>query len=317
MTSEPGQDFNALPEDWASHPELLAGLKVDDDDEHDDTVLRWPDGRTVDTWREDYPYPVRMTRQQYEYEKRPLQIELVKLQNWVKATGGRLVIVFEGRDAAGKGGTIKRFTEHLNPRGAQVVALTKPSERERTQWYLQRYVPHLPAAGEIVMFDRSWYNRAGVERVMGLCTQEEYEEFMREAPDFERMLVRSGLHLTKFWFSVTRLEQRTRFIIRRVDPVRQWKLSPMDIESLDKWDAYTDAKEAMFHYTDIPHAPWTVVKSNDKKRARLEAIKHVLRKYYSQGKDEEAIGEPDKLLIGPPSVLSEHNPDLKFPDLNG
>ncbi len=308
-------DFNAIPANWASDRDLLAGLWVDDDDEHDDPVLRYADGRTVDTWREDYPYSERMTRQEYEYLKRPLQIELVKLQNWVKSIGERIVIVFEGRDAAGKGGTIKRFTEHLNPRGATVVALVKPSQRERTQWYFQRYVTHLPAAGEVVMFDRSWYNRAGVERVMGFCTQEEYEEFMREAPDFERMLVRSDLHLTKFWFSVTPSEQRTRFIIRRIDPVRQWKLSPMDIESLDKWDDYTEAKEAMFHYTDTRHAPWTVIKSNDKKRARLEAIKHVLLKFDYEGKDEKVIGELDKLLIGPPSVLSEHNPDRVFPDL--
>ena len=308
-------DFNAIPANWASDYDLLAGLTVDDDDEHDDPVLRYPDGRTVDTWREDYPYSERMSRHEYECAKRPLQIELVKLQNWVKSVGERIVIVFEGRDAAGKGGTIKRFTEHLNPRGATVVALVKPSRRERTQWYFQRYVPHLPAAGEIVMFDRSWYNRAGVERVMGFCTQEEYEEFMQEAPDFERMLVRSGLHLTKFWFSVTPSEQRTRFIIRRIDPVRQWKLSPMDIESLDKWEEYTEAKEAMFHYTDTPLAPWTVVKSNDKKRARLEAIKHVLAKFDYDGKDSEVIGEPDKLLIGPPSVLSEHNPDRVFPEL--
>jgi len=298
MTSETAQEFNALPEDWASHPELLAGLRVDDDDEHDDPVLRWPDGRTVDTWREDYPYPERMTRHQYEYEKRPLQIELVKLQNWVKATGGRLVIVFEGRDAAGKGGTIKRFTEHLNPRGAQVVALTKPSERERTQWYLQRYVPHLPAAGEIVMFDRSWYNRAGVERVMGFCTQEEYEEFMREAPDFERMLVRSGLHLTKFWFSVAQSEQHTRFVIRQVDPVRQWKLSPMDLQSLDKWDDYTEAKEAMFEATDTDIAPWIVVRSNDKKRARINAMRYVLAKSDYDDKDDEVVGEPDPQIVG-------------------
>jgi polyphosphate kinase 2 len=315
VTGYSTSEFNALPEDWASDPVLIAGLTVDDDDEHDDPVLRWPDGRVVDTWREDYPYPEKMTREEYAFRKRPLQVELVKLQNWVKSTGERIVIVFEGRDAAGKGGTIKRFTEHLNPRGATVVALTKPSERERTQWYFQRYVPHLPAGGEIVMFDRSWYNRAGVERVMGFCTDAEYSEFMLEAPQFERMLVRSGLHLTKFWFSVTRSEQRTRFIIRRVDPVRQWKLSPMDIESLDKWDAYTDAKEAMFHYTDTAHAPWTVVKSNDKKRARLEAIKHVLRKFDYDGKDEDAIGEPDGALIGPPSVLSEHNPGLSFPRL--
>jgi polyphosphate kinase 2 len=256
-----------------------------------------------------------MTRDEYEYRKRPLQIELVKLQNWVKSTGQRIVLVFEGRDAAGKGGTIKRFTEHLNPRGATVVALVKPTKRERSQWYFQRYVPHLPGAGEIVMFDRSWYNRAGVERVMGFATDEEYWEFMREAPEFEHMLIRSGLHLTKFWFSVTPAEQRTRFIIRRIDPVRQWKLSPMDIESLDKWEGYTEAKEAMFHYTDTEFSPWTVVKSNDKKRARLEAIKHVLLKFDYDGKDGEVIGELDKALIGPPAVMSEHDPDLVFPEL--
>jgi polyphosphate kinase len=315
VTGTAAAPFNALPEDWASDPGLIAGLQVYDDDEHDDPVLRWPDGRVVDTWREDYPYAEKMTREEYEYLKRPLQIELVKLQNWVKSVGEQVVLVFEGRDAAGKGGTIKRFTEHLNPRGATVVALARPTEREQSQWYFQRYAPHLPAAGEIVMFDRSWYNRAGVERVMGFCTDQEYWEFMREAPEFERMLVRSGLHLTKFWFSVTPSEQRTRFIIRRVDPVRQWKLSPMDIESLDKWDAYTEAKEAMFHYTDTEHAPWTVVKSNDKKRARLEAIKHVLRKFDYAGKDEAVIGKPDENLIGPPSVLSEHNPDISFPEL--
>ena len=315
VTSALDNPFNALPENWASDPELLAGLRVDDDDEHDDPVLRWPDGRVVDTWREDYPYPEKMTRAEYEYLKRPLQIELVKLQNWVKSTGQRIVLVFEGRDAAGKGGTIKRFTEHLNPRGATVVALVKPTERERSQWYFQRYVPHLPGEGEIVMFDRSWYNRAGVERVMGFATDDEYAEFMREAPEFERMLVRSGLHLTKFWFSVTPAEQRTRFIIRRIDPVRQWKLSPMDIESLDKWEGYTEAKEAMFHYTDTEWAPWTVVRSNDKKRARLQAIRHVLAKFDYEGKDLEVLGEPDKAIIGPPSVMSEHDPDLVFPEL--
>jgi polyphosphate kinase len=315
VTIEPSHDFSSLPEDWASDPSLIAGLTVEDDDEHDDPVLLWPDGREVDTWRQDYPYAEKMTRQEYEYLKRPLQIELVKLQNWVKSVGEHIVIVFEGRDAAGKGGTIKRFTEHLNPRGATVVALVKPSERERTQWYFQRYVPHLPAGGEIVMFDRSWYNRAGVERVMGFCTEDEYEEFMREAPQFEHMLVSSGLHLIKFWFSVTRLEQRTRFIIRRIDPVRQWKLSPMDIESLDKWDAYTEAKEAMFHFTDTAEAPWTVVRSNDKKRARLEAIKHVLALFDYEGRNDEVIGKPDRALIGSAAVLSEHNPNLSFPSL--
>ena len=298
-------EFNALPEDWASDPVLIAGLTVDDDDEHDDPVLRWPDGREVDTWREDYPYAEKMQRHEYEYLKRPLQVELVKLQNWVKSTGQRIVIVFEGRDAAGKGGTIKRFTEHLNPRGATVVALTKPTERERTQWYLQRYVPHLPAAGEIVMFDRSWYNRAGVERVMHFSSNDEYEEFMREAPDFERMLTRSGLHLVKFWFSVTRSEQRTRFVIRRVDPVRQWKLSPMDVESLDKWEAYTEAKEAMFHYTNADWAPWTVVKSNDKKRGRIASMRYVLDKFDYPDKDVKVVGEPDPKLVGPPDVVEE------------
>jgi len=283
---------------------LLAGLTVEDN-EDDDPILIWPDGTPVDTWREDYPYDERLHRDVYEREKRLLQIELVKLQNWVKDTGRKIVIVFEGRDAAGKGGTIKRFMEHLNPRGARVVALEKPTENERTQWYFQRYVTNLPHAGEIVMFDRSWYNRAGVERVMGFCTEHEYEQFMRDAPEFERMLGRSDLSLTKFWFSVTRTEQRTRFVIRQVDPVRQWKLSPMDIESLDKWDEYTVAKEAMFFYTDTREAPWTVVKSNDKKRARLEAMRHILEQYDYDGKDPEIVGKPDSKIIGPPSLLSE------------
>ena len=290
---------------------ILAGLRVEDNDD-DDPVLLWPDGRPVETWREDYPYDERLARDEYDHAKRLLQIELVKLQNWVKDTGQRIVIVFEGRDAAGKGGTIKRFTEHLNPRGARVVALEKPSERERTQWYFQRYVTHLPAAGEIVLFDRSWYNRAGVERVMGFCTPEEYLEFMRETPEFERMLVHSGLALTKFWFSVTRTEQRTRFIIRQVDPVRRWKLSPMDIKSLDRWDAYTEAKEAMFFYTDTSDAPWTVVKSNDKKRARLEAMRHILEKFDYPGKDVEVVGIPDKNIIGPPALLSEKSSMQSF-----
>jgi len=301
--------INELPSPGSTDPEdlaILAGLTVVDN-EDDDPILLWPDGTPVDTWREDYPYDERMTRDYYDHEKRLLQIELIKLQNWVKDTGQRIVILFEGRDAAGKGGTIKRFMEHLNPRGARTVALEKPSERERTQWYFQRYVRHLPSAGEILLFDRSWYNRAGVERVMGFCTPEEYLEFMREAPEFERMLVHSGLSLTKFWFSVTRSEQRTRFVIRQVDFVRQWKLSPMDIQSLDKWDDYTEAKEAMFFYTDTADAPWTVVKSNDKKRARLEAIRHVLEQYDYDGKDEEVVGKPDRKIIGPPALLSENS----------
>jgi polyphosphate kinase 2 len=269
-----------------------------DEDWDDDRELFDPAGNRVDTWREGYPYRERMERREYEIEKRKLQIELLKLQGWVKETGQQLVLVFEGRDAAGKGGTIKRFTEHLNPRGSRVVALDKPSERERTQWYFQRYVQHLPAAGEIVLFDRSWYNRAGVERVMGYCTADEYLEFMAQAPEIERMFVRSGIHLVKFWFSVTRGEQRSRFIVRQIDPVRQWKLSPTDLASLDKWDAYTEAKEAMFLHTDTEHAPWTVIKSNDKKRARLEAIRHVLAGFDYTDKDDEAVGAPDPLIVG-------------------
>jgi polyphosphate kinase 2 len=282
----------------------LSGYRVADDDD-DDPVLLNADGSPVDTWREDYPYDERLSRHEYDHQKRLLQIELLKLQNWCKESGERLVILFEGRDAAGKGGTIKRFMEHLNPRGARVVALEKPSERESTQWYFQRYIKHLPAAGEITLFDRSWYNRAGVERVMGYCTRQEYLEFMRQAPELERMLVRSGVHLVKFWFSVTQGEQRTRFAIRQVDPVRQWKLSPNDLASLDKWDDYTEAKEAMFFYTDTADAPWTVVKSNDKKRARVEAMRHVLSRFDYAGKDEGIVGRPDPQLIGPASLAVE------------
>ncbi len=291
-------------------------LLVEDADD-DDPMLFFRDGRPVDTWREGYPYDERMARDAYEREKRLLQIELLKLQNWVKETGERIVILFEGRDAAGKGGTIKRFMEHLNPRGAGVVALEKPSERERTQWYFQRYVAHLPAAGEIVLFDRSWYNRAGVERVMGFVDSRDYLEFMRQAPDLERMLVRSGIRLVKLWFSVSRGEQRTRFVIRQVDPVRQWKLSPMDLASLDKWDDYTEAKEAMFFYTDTADAPWTVVKSNDKKRARLEAMRHVLNLFPYTGKDTEIVGSPDPLVVGPAATLLEQGEGIahRFPRL--
>ena len=213
-------------------------------------------------------------------------------------TGARHVILFEGRDAAGKGGTIKRFMEHLNPRGARVVALEKPTEREQNQWYFQRYVSHLPANGEMVLFDRSWYNRAGVEKVMGFCTAEQHAEFIRRAPLFEEMLVSDGISLTKLWFSVSPAEQRTRFAIRQVDPVRQWKLSPTDLKSLDKWDAYTAAKEEMFETTDTDLAPWIVVKSNDKKRARVNAMRHVLSKFDYDGKDDEVVGQPDPLIVG-------------------
>lgn len=253
-----------------------------------------------DAWRQGYPYDVKVTRAEYERRKHMLQVELLKWQVWIKETGQRIVIIFEGRDAAGKGGTIKRFMEHLNPRGARVVALEKPTERELTQWYFQRYVEHLPAAGEIVMFDRSWYNRAGVERVMGYCTDEQYEDFMRSTPEFERMLVNSGITVIKFWFSVGEAEQRRRFLERRTDPVKRWKLSPTDLASLDKWSAYTAAKEAMFQATDTDAAPWTVVKSNDKKRARIEAMKWVLNKFDYEGKNPDVIGANDPLIIGSP-----------------
>ena len=300
----------------SSGPVDVRDLVVEDTDD-DDPVLRFRDGRPVDTWRQGYPYETRLAREVYEPEKRLLQIELLKLQNWVKASGERIVILFEGRDAAGKGGTIKRFMEHLNPRGARVVALEKPSERERTEWYFQRYVAHLPSAGEIVLFDRSWYNRAGVERVMGFVDSPDYLEFMRQAPDLERMLVRSGIRLIKLWFSVSRAEQRTRFVIRQVDPVRQWKLSPMDLASLDKWDDYTEAKEAMFFYTDTADAPWTVVKSNDKKRARLEAMRHVLSRFPYEDKDHQVVGVPDPLVVGPAATLLEQGEGTthRFPRL--
>jgi polyphosphate kinase len=284
----------------------LEGLLVEDDHDGDPVLLR-ADGTQVDSWREDYPYDERLSREEYEQGKRLLQIELLKLQYWVKDTGQRIVILFEGRDAAGKGGTIKRFTEHLNPRGARVVALEKPNERESTQWYFQRYVAHLPAAGEIVLFDRSWYNRAGVERVMGFAEPRDYMEFLREAPELERMWVRSGIHLIKLWFSVSRSEQRTRFVIRQVDPVRQWKLSPMDLESLDKWDAYTEAKEAMFFYTDTADSPWTVIKSNDKKRARLEAMRYVLSRFDYPDKDTGVVGEPDPEIVGSAASILEQD----------
>ncbi|MDH3743248.1 MAG: polyphosphate kinase 2 [Hyphomicrobiales bacterium] len=245
-----------------------------------------------------YPYTRKIGRRAYEKEKAELQIELLKVQDWVRATGQKVVVLFEGRDAAGKGGTIKRFMEHLNPRGARVVALEKPTEREASQWFFQRYVRHLPAAGEIVMFDRSWYNRAGVERVMGFCSPNDYLEFMREAPEIERMLVRSGIRLFKYWFSVTQTEQLRRFKSREGEPLKKWKLSPIDKESLDKWDDYTEAKEAMFFYTDTADAPWTIIKSNDKKRARLNCMKHFLSSLPYAEKDPLVATAPDPLIVG-------------------
>ncbi|MCB1204489.1 MAG: polyphosphate kinase 2 [Verrucomicrobiae bacterium] len=257
-------------------------------------------------WREGgYPYKNLMSRRNYEREKYKLQVELLKLQAWVKTTGQRVIILFEGRDAAGKGGAIKRFMEHLNPRGARVVALEKPTEEEKGQWYFQRYVEHLPTRGEIVLFDRSWYNRSGVERVMGFCSEEEYLEYMRQAPEFERNLVRSGIHLIKFWFSVSRKEQRRRFKERKSHPLKQWKLSPVDLASLDKWEDYTAAKEAMFFNTDTADAPWTVVKSDCKKRARLNAMRYVLHKLPYAKKDSKRIGPIDPLLVGRANLVYE------------
>ncbi len=245
-----------------------------------------------------YPYRYKMARKVYEAEKALLQAELLKVQKWALETGQRFVILFEGRDAAGKGGTIKRFNEHLNPRFARVVALNKPSEKELGQWYFQRYIEHLPTSGEMVFFDRSWYNRAGVERVMGFCTPTDYLEFMRQAPEFERMLVRSGIRMYKFWFSVTPEEQRRRFKSRETDPLKRWKLSPIDKASLDKWDEYTAAKEAMFFHTDTADAPWTVIKSKDKKRARLECMKYFLSTLDYPGKDPAIVKSPDPLIVG-------------------
>ncbi len=284
---------------------LLRGLLKEQQLIAEKTAIN-PDLELAAGWRDGgYPYKNLMTRRNYERQKYRLQVELLKLQAWVKETGQRVVILFEGRDAAGKGGTIKRFMEHLNPRGARVVALEKPSEIERGQWYFQRYVQHLPTAGEIVLLDRSWYNRAGVERVMNFCSDAEYSEFMRQAPEFERMMVRNGTHLIKFWFSVSREEQRRRFKERKVHPLKQWKLSPIDLASLDRWDDYTKAKEAMFFYTDTADAPWTVIKSNCKKRARLNAMRYILHRLPYNNKDVERIGQLDPLIVGRANVVYE------------
>ena len=245
-----------------------------------------------------YPYADRLSERAYLAQMAPLQVELLKAQNWIRANGQRIVVLFEGRDAAGKGGTIKRFMEHLNPRGARVVALEKPTERERAQWYFQRYIEHLPSAGEMVFFDRSWYNRAGVERVMGFCDPADYLEFMRQAPLLEQMFVRSGIRLFKYWFSVTRSEQLRRFTAREQDPLKQWKLSPIDLASLDKWDDYTEAKEAMFFYTDTADAPWTIIKSDDKKRARLNCLQHFLSSFDYPNKNTEVVVGVDPLIVG-------------------
>lgn len=279
-------------------------------------VARAPHGSQEDSTTaplpEGYPYRTRMRRMEYERLKADLQTELLKVQNWVKETGQKVVILFEGRDAAGKGGTIKRFMEHLNPRGARVVALDKPTDQERGQWYFQRYIQYLPTAGEMVFFDRSWYNRTGVERVMGFCTPTEYLEFLRQTPELERMLVNSGIRLFKYWFSVSREEQLRRFISRRDDPLKHWKLSPIDIQSLDKWDDYTEAKKTMFFHTDTAASPWTVIKSDDKKRARINCIRHFLWHLPYPDKNPRAILAPDPELVGSAGdVLSQQENEIQ------
>lgn len=262
-----------------------------------------------------YPYTDKIEKKTYEQEKEKLQIELLKVQNWVKLTGQKIVIIFEGRDAAGKGGAIKRFTEHLNPRAAKVVALEKPTTHEKGQWYFQRYIQHMPTRGEILFLDRSWYNRAGVERVMGFCNQIEYLEFMRQCPDVERMLVNSGIRLFKYYFSVTKKEQRERFSSRETDPLKQWKMSPVDKAAVGLWSDYTRAKEAMFFYTDTAAAPWTIIKSDDKKRARLNCMQDFLNKLDYPDKDIDVVSAPDPLIVGSPSQLIRANVHLDdWPD---
>lgn len=302
------------PDDRQALLQALATVSNDARDKDAPPVKLNPDEELSPDWKDGaYPYANLLRRSVYEKEKFHLQVELLKLQAWVKETGQRVVILFEGRDAAGKGGTIKRFMEHLNPRGARVVALEKPTETERGQWYFQRYVKHLPTAGEIVLFDRSWYNRAGVERVMNFCTEEQYRQFMLQAPQFERMLVNSGIHVIKFWFSVSRKEQRRRFKERENHPLKQWKLSPVDKASLDKWDDYTRAKEAMFLETDTADSPWTVIKSDCKKRARLNALRYVLLRLPYTNRDLAQIGRLDGLIVGRASAIyerGEHLPGL-------
>lgn len=281
-------------------------LRLLRDELENNQVQKHPDEVLSKLWHQGgYPYEYLMSRKNYEKQKYKLQVELLKLQSWVKETGARVVILFEGRDAAGKGGTIKRLMEHLNPRGARVVALEKPTDEEKGQWYFQRYIKHFPSKGEIVLFDRSWYNRAGVEKVMEFCDDDEYLEFMREVPELERNLIRSGIYLFKFWFSVSKDEQKRRFNDRENHPLKQWKLSPIDKASLDKWDDYTDAKEKMFFYSDTSDAPWIVIKSNCKKRARLNTMRYVLNRFAYTNKDDINIGKLDSLIVGRSNVIYE------------
>ncbi len=306
------QEADALPQDVVLLPPNPAAAAEIEAVSHEPTamlVATAPVGTNEDSdvaeLPPDYPYPVRMRRREYERAKAELQIELLKVQSWIKETGQRVIVLFEGRDAAGKGGTIKRFMEHLNPRGARVVALEKPNDVERGRWYFQRYIEHFPTAGEMVFFDRSWYNRAGVERVMGFCKPLDYLEFLRQTPLLERMLVNSGILLFKYWFSVSRAEQLRRFISRRDDPLKHWKLSPIDIKSLDRWDDYTEAKKAMFFHTDTADAPWTVIKADDKKRARINCMRHFLYELPYPNKNPKVAHAPDPLLVGSASRVLE------------
>jgi len=254
-----------------------------------------------------YPYPERMDKKEYEAQLAALQIELVKFHAWVRDTGERIAVVFEGRDAAGKGGSIKRVRENLNPRVAGVVALQKPTEREASQWYFQRYVHHLPAAGEIRLFDRSWYNRGVVEHVFGFCAPEQRQAFFRQLPDFEHMLVRDGVRLTKLWLNVGRAEQLRRFLDRENDPLKQWKLSWIDVEGLKKWDAYSDAIGETLALGHTAHAPWTVIRADDKRRARLAVIRAILSGMDYPGKDDELVGKPDPMICGGPEMWADHS----------
>jgi polyphosphate kinase 2 len=284
---------NAIDDELMSriHRELIDGYDEELEMELEDRTLAELTGDPSS----DFTHTSKEERRKYFRELFRLQGELVKLQDWVVATGKKVVIVFEGRDAAGKGGVIKRITQRLNPRVCRVAALPAPNDRERTQWYFQRYVPHLPAAGEMVLFDRSWYNRAGVERVMGFCTDEQYEEFFRTVPEFEKMLVRSGIHLIKYWFSISDDEQNLRFLGRIYDPLKQWKLSPMDLESRRRWEDYTKAKELMLERTNIAEAPWWVVPADDKKRARLNCIAHLLSQMEYNDVEHPAVILPQRI----------------------
>ncbi|MFV0606396.1 MAG: polyphosphate kinase 2 [Niabella sp.] len=308
----PKEDLEIYMKNFSEYEQKLI-FNILKKDHAEDKKKKHPDDELADGWRDGgYPYKNLMSRKNYESQKYDLQVELLKLQAWVKETGARVIVLFEGRDAAGKGGTIKRMMEHLNPRGASVIALEKPTEDEKGQWYFQRYVQHLPTKGEIVLFDRSWYNRAGVEKVMKFCTEQEYMEFMRQAPEFERNLVRSGIFLIKFWFSVSQDEQKRRFKARENSPLKQWKLSPVDKASLDKWKDYTNAKEKMFFYTDTTDAPWTVVKSNCKKRARLNAMRFVLHKIPYKNKNNAIVGKLDPLIVGRSNVIYEKGESFMF-----